>query len=63
MKNQIVLGSADEMGDGEVDRNSCGGAKTSQRSNMTVHVCWHRNTSISYKDQLRAFEVTYTLFS
>lgn len=57
--NQI-LGSADEMGDGvglEGDRGSCGGAKASQRSNTTVHVCWHRNTSISYSDQLRAFQV------
>lgn len=58
--NAKVLGSADEVGDGvglEVDRTSCGGAKASQRSNTTVHVCWHRNTSISYSDQLRAFQV------
>lgn len=27
-----------------------------QRSNTTVHVCWHRNTSISLKDQIRAAE-------
>lgn len=27
-----------------------------QRSNTTVHVCWHRNTSISMEDQLRAVE-------
>lgn len=49
------------MGDGvglEADRGSCGGAKASQRSNTTVHVCWHRNTSISYSDQLRAFQVS-----
>lgn len=52
---QKVLGSADEVGL-EFDRTSCGGAKTSQRSNTTVHVCWHRNTSISYSDQLRAFQ-------
>lgn len=26
------------------------------RSNTTVHVCWHRNTSISLDDQLRAVE-------
>ncbi|XP_076243529.1 FERM, ARHGEF and pleckstrin domain-containing protein 1 isoform X2 [Calliopsis andreniformis] len=43
--------STDEVGDG-----SCGNAKTSQRSNTTVHVCWHRNTSISYSDHLRAFQ-------
>ncbi|KAK0098631.1 hypothetical protein PV326_005964 [Microctonus aethiopoides] len=50
-----ILGSADEVGL-EFDRTSCGGAKTSQRSNTTIHVCWHRNTSISYSDQLRAFQ-------
>ncbi|XP_033232082.1 FERM, ARHGEF and pleckstrin domain-containing protein 1-like [Belonocnema kinseyi] len=55
----LNLKTCNEMGDGlgmEVDRTSCGGAKASQRSNTTVHVCWHRNTSISYSDQLRAFE-------
>ncbi|XP_011504890.1 PREDICTED: FERM, RhoGEF and pleckstrin domain-containing protein 1-like [Ceratosolen solmsi marchali] len=54
-----ILGSVDEVGDGvgcESDRTSCGGAKTSQRRNTTVHGCWHRNTSISYSDQLRAFQ-------
>ncbi|XP_063223774.1 FERM, ARHGEF and pleckstrin domain-containing protein 1 [Bacillus rossius redtenbacheri] len=29
---------------------------SSQRSNTTVHVCWHRNTSISMNDQLKAVE-------
>jgi hypothetical protein len=28
-----------------------------QRSNLKVHVCWHRNTSISMKDELIAVEV------
>ena len=28
-----------------------------QRSNTTVHVCWHRNTSISSRDHLLALEV------
>jgi FERM/RhoGEF/pleckstrin domain protein 2 len=27
-----------------------------QRSNLKVHVCWHRNTSISMKDELIAVE-------
>lgn len=27
-----------------------------QRSNTTVHVCWHRNTSIGINDQMRAVE-------
>lgn len=29
----------------------------SQRSNTTVHVCWHRNTSISMNDELVAVSV------
>ncbi|KAF5271311.1 hypothetical protein FQA39_LY08109 [Lamprigera yunnana] len=28
----------------------------SQRSNTTVHVCWHRNTSLSMQDQLIAMQ-------
>ncbi|CAG5101573.1 ARHGEF and pleckstrin domain-containing protein 1 (Mus musculus) [Cotesia congregata] len=55
LKSSTALGSTDEVGF-ELDRSSCGGAKASQRSNTTVHVCWHRNTSISYSDQLRAFQ-------
>lgn len=31
---------------------------SSQRSNTTVHVCWHRNTSICMKNQLVAVEVS-----
>uniref|UniRef100_A0ABD2XGK7 DH domain-containing protein n=1 Tax=Trichogramma kaykai TaxID=54128 RepID=A0ABD2XGK7_9HYME len=56
-----VAGSNDEMNEQggtscDIDRHSsCGGAKASQRSNTAVHVCWHRNTSVSYSDQLRAF--------
>jgi len=33
-----------------------------QRSNTTVHVCWHRNTSISSRDHLLALEVFLFLF-
>lgn len=52
-----ISGSVDEVREGlEIDRTSCGGAKASQRSNTAIHVCWHRNTSISYSDQLRAFQ-------
>lgn len=29
-----------------------------QRNNTTVHVCWHRNTSIGMADHLRATEVS-----
>lgn len=31
---------------------------TAQRNNTTVHVCWHRNTSIAMADHLRAIEVS-----
>jgi FERM/RhoGEF/pleckstrin domain protein 2 len=34
-----------------------------QRSNTTVHVCWHRNTSISTRDHLLALEVFIFLFN
>lgn len=29
-----------------------------QRNNTTVHVCWHRHTSIGMADHLRAIEVS-----
>ncbi|XP_021924300.1 FERM, RhoGEF and pleckstrin domain-containing protein 1 isoform X2 [Zootermopsis nevadensis] len=56
--------SSDEVmetcgGDGVNDTNGTGREKAAgaaQRSNTTVHVCWHRNTSISMRDQLRAVE-------
>lgn len=54
-----ILEANDEVGANlshEIDKTNCGGAKSLQRSNTTVHVCWHRNTSISYSDQLRAFQ-------
>ena len=28
------------------------------RANTTVHVCWHRNTSVSMADHVRAVEVS-----
>lgn len=34
-----------------------------QRSNLKVHVCWHRNTSISMKDELIAVEVCKQFFN
>nr|CAD7425416.1 unnamed protein product [Timema monikensis] len=43
----------DKCGD---EANSNREKASSQRSNTTVHVCWHRNTSISMGDQLRAVE-------
>lgn len=33
-----------------------------QRNNTTVHVCWHRNTSIGMADHLRATEVSIIIF-
>lgn len=55
-------------GDSTSDTNGTGREKAAgatQRSNTTVHVCWHRNTSISMRDQLRAVEVSilYCYFS
>lgn len=43
----------DKIGeDGSMNRDK----NSQQRSNTTVHVCWHRNTSTSLRDHLRAFE-------
>lgn len=52
-----MSGSSDEVVDkiGE-DGHSTLNKNSQQRSNTTVHVCWHRNTSTSLKDHLRAFE-------
>lgn len=65
-KNALLAGSSDEVmdacgGDSTNDTNGPGREKSAgatQRSNTTVHVCWHRNTSISMHDQLRAVEVS-----
>nr|CAD7196275.1 unnamed protein product [Timema douglasi] len=49
--------SSDEVIDKCGDEGNSNREKaSSQRSNTTVHVCWHRNTSISMGDQLRAVE-------
>ncbi|XP_049801238.1 FERM, ARHGEF and pleckstrin domain-containing protein 1 [Schistocerca nitens] len=50
--------SSDEIIDkcGEDTASNREKASQTQRSNTTVHVCWHRNTSISMQDQLRAVE-------
>ena len=60
-----LAGSSDEIMDkcgGEGANDATSGrekaAGATQRSNTTVHVCWHRNTSISMCDQLRAVEVS-----
>jgi hypothetical protein len=64
-KTALPAGSSDEVmdtcGEGATDTNGPGREKSAgaaQRSNTTVHVCWHRNTSISMRDQLRAAEVS-----
>jgi FERM/RhoGEF/pleckstrin domain protein 2 len=65
-KTALHAGSSDEVmdtcgGDSTNDTNGTGREKSAgatQRSNTTVHVCWHRNTSISMRDQLRAVEVS-----
>nr|XP_018899800.1 PREDICTED: FERM, RhoGEF and pleckstrin domain-containing protein 2 isoform X1 [Bemisia tabaci] len=51
-------GSSDEVLDkcgSEVEVNAKS-TPTSQRSNTTVHVCWHRSTSVCIDDLLRAAE-------
>lgn len=54
-------GSSDEIidkcGEMNIDRDKI--APSPQRSNTTVQVCWHRNTSISMCDQLRGVEVDF----
>ncbi|XP_026281304.1 FERM, ARHGEF and pleckstrin domain-containing protein 2 isoform X2 [Frankliniella occidentalis] len=44
----------DKCGEMNIDRDKV--APSPQRSNTTVQVCWHRNTSISMSDQLRGVE-------
>jgi len=48
----------DKNGIGEEPNvGACGRERSQQqRSNTTVHVCWHRNTSISTRDHLLALE-------
>ncbi|KAL0281562.1 UNVERIFIED_CONTAM: hypothetical protein PYX00_002510 [Menopon gallinae] len=49
--------SSDEIMDKVGEDNNANREKNSQqRSNTTVHVCWHRNTSTSLKDHLKALE-------
>ena len=54
----------DKNGIGEEPNvGACGRERSQQqRSNTTVHVCWHRNTSISTRDHLLALEVSCLLF-
>lgn len=54
----IFTGSSDE----QIDQCGINDLKMqaksqAQRCNTTVHVCWHRSTSISMKDELLAVEV------
>lgn len=62
------IGSSDDMMSNNGDCNGLlseiNGGKAPdavQRNNTTVHVCWHRNTSISMTDHLRASEVSMKL--
>lgn len=43
----------DQIGE---DANANRNKNSQQRSNTTVHVCWHRNTSTSLRDHVRSFE-------
>lgn len=57
----ISVGSSDEHVDQLSNEASTQTKPQAQRSNTTVHVCWHRNTSISMGDELLAVEVIYCL--
>lgn len=63
----LPQGSSEEVLDktGAAEDSSLGASgkerTQQQRSNTTVHVCWHRNTSISSRDHLLALEVCVTL--
>ena len=60
---QFRKGSSEEVLDktGAAEESNAGAngkeRTQQQRSNTTVHVCWHRNTSISTRDHLLALEV------
>lgn len=55
--NNYSLGSSDEIVDQCGTEASTQTKPQSQRSNTTVHVCWHRSTSISVRDELLSVEV------
>lgn len=63
----VRIGSSDDMMSNNGDCNGMlsemnGKAPgAAQRNNTTVHVCWHRNTSIGMTDHLRATEVSVKL--
>lgn len=54
-----MTGSSDEVMDKCGQEDGTNNKVSPQRSNTTVHVCWHRNTSISIEDQLLAVEVRH----
>lgn len=58
-----MIGSSDDMISNNGDCNGVSSELnkapgSAQRNNTTVHVCWHRNTSIGMADHLRATEVS-----
>lgn len=59
----VLLGSSDEIMDQCGTDMATQTKPSTQRSNTTVHVCWHRNTSISMQDQLIAAEVSFVSFT
>ena len=58
ISGRFSLGQSSEEGEGST-RNSIEGGKppTQQRSNATMHVCWHRNTSVSASEHLTSLQV------
>jgi len=50
-------GSAENMEGGEGQAPPPAEKQIQHRANTTMHVCWHRNTSVSNKDHEKAVKV------
>ena len=55
----LWVDSSDDIAEKYDESNAKTVSVVNQRSNNTVYVCWHRNTSISIDDHLKAVEVNY----
>ena len=55
----IFTGSSDNLEDSHEEARTppTPDRKIQQRANTTIHVCWHRNTSVSMRDHNLAIQV------
>jgi len=62
---RLSIEQSSEDGDNSSIRSSTERIKipTQQRCNATMHVCWHRNTSVSSSDHLISLKVRVDLSS